>query len=115
MPITTLVSIECQKTYGLSYADLSYSIRNLFCFPTSAKQALEKYYILNWDTTFFFSQLDNRYPEYGITLRHQGVDYQVVFTKSRNKLRKQENVWLSFRKPKEELRISSYVLVSYYR
>jgi hypothetical protein len=40
------------------------------------------------------------------------VDYQVVFTKSRNKLRKQENVWLSFRKPKEELRISSYVLVS---
>ena len=110
--MSALLSIDCMNSYGLSLSELNYAIRNFFQLPNKLKPALSSYYLLSWEPTYLFSRLDNRTPEEGIFLYHQGINYKVVFTKSRDKIKSQANCWLSFRAAKSEFNTPPYVLVS---
>ena len=107
-----LHSIDCIKKYGVPRSTIQYMGRKAFKIPENIRDCFSKYYLLSWNSAHLFANLICERPDSGLYIRHQDINYVVVFTKTRDRLQKQTNVWLSFRQAQPEFNIPAYVLIS---
>lgn len=102
-----LRSIAAYREYGVDRSTLTFSMERCFNFPNEYKDCLGLYYMLYWQTTYFFSRMDKG------TLEREGKVYKIIYHKTDPaSLRKGNQVKLSFRCPMPAFGLQPVVLVT---
>jgi len=101
-------SIESYKLYGIPKSMLLHLLKEFPAFPPNFQDTLESYYLLYWEPHYFLSQIKEG------TLTHNGKVFQVIYKRGASPatIKSKEQIKLSFRAPKAEFDLPSYVLVT---
>jgi hypothetical protein len=101
-------SIAAYKKYGLHKSLLRHLLTEFTSFPENYRDVLDSYYLLYWTPQYLDANIKQG------TITHSGKTYQVIFKCIRPLTRNPcAQVKLSFRSPKAEFDLPSYVIVSH--
>lgn len=100
-------AIRLERNGMPSSSNFHYALINHFNLPENITTHLEKYYLLKWDTKYFFEHMVDG------TIEHQGIVYVVIYHNKLFEIKATPQIALSFRKVKPEIgyTIPPYVIV----
>lgn len=105
-----LSSIESYKKYGITRSTLSYMLQHMHQIPVGMQDTLESYYLLYWTSYHTIESIKEG------TLASRGRKFHVVFLGTTlgelKTLPSYSQIKLSFRIPKPEFNLPSYVIIT---
>lgn len=99
-------STEILHKYGITKKQMHSLLINIFHFPATHADCLSGYYLKHWQGEYLSSQIAEG------SVLDNGEEYVVIYQGcTPYQVRRAKEVKLSFRKPKKEFALSSYVIV----
>lgn len=94
--------------YGMTKSELHSALINRFSLTPEQESCCEQYYILHWTGKWFRKQ-----RSMGLIKSSEGAQYLIVYKDCKpTDILPDSKLFMSFRKPKKEFELQSYVLVS---